>query len=286
MSELTPYLREKLEEAKRDLARQKSWCLELTQNSFSQINGLISSSYAHGDSDSGLDEWCVIFTFDGWTDSEGVLHKNELVVRKVVKQEESDRIKEQVQPRDIISISCHIGLIDEIDRVDAGLSSIISTQVSDEQLLNYRNELDTPVILKNDTFGKLTLDRSVNWFEGYVRMGLRKIRVSIEPQSVSDVGSAVLVAEGVWANRKILVESAKEQAVTELLDDKNSSWLNDGESSVTADDFKKLMKLSSITIREEGGYDFWFSDGGLFWGHDIEVIGDDTKGFYQAGIQG
>jgi len=277
MSELTPYLRERLEEAKRALAKQKDWYSELASNDLVQINGLVSLSYPHGCSVTELDEWSVIFTFDAWTDASGVFHNEKLVVRKVVKQEESDRIKELVLPRDIITISCHIGLVG---------SSIISTEVSDDLLLNYRNELDTPVILKNDTFGKLTLDRSVNWFEGDVRMGLRKIRVSIEPKSVSDVDSAISIAEGVWANRKILIESAKEQATTELLDDKNDSWLNDGESPVTADKFKKRMKLTSIIIREEGGYDFWFSDGGLFWAHDIEVIGDDAKGFYQAGIQG
>ena len=286
MTELTPYLKERLEEAKRDLARQKDWYRELSSYELCQINGLVSLSYPHGDSVTKLDEWTVIFTFDGWTDSEGGFHEEELVIRKVVQQEESDRIKELVQPRSIITISCHIGIISEIDRKDAALVSILSSDASDERLERYRSELEAPIILSTGTFGDLKLDRSVNWFEGEVRSGLRKIRISIEPKSISDSDAAVTEAERIWANRKKLIELAKEQAVNELLDDKNGCWLNDGEKPLHPSKFKKCMKLYSITISEGGSYEFWFRDGGLFWGHDIDVMGDDARGFYQAGIQG
>jgi len=286
MSELTPYLKERLEEAKRDLAQQKDWYSELTNNELVQINGLVSLSHPHGCSVTELDEWSVIFTFDAWTDASGAFHREKLVVRKVVKQEESDRIKELVQPRGIITISCYIGLIGEIDRSDAGLVSIVSTSVVDECLFKYKTQLDTPVFLKTQTFGKLTLDRSVNWFEGDVRWGFRKARVSIEPISIEAPDSAILIADRVWQDKKRLVNMAKDKAADELLSVKNESWLEDGERELTPCEFKKRMKLTSITILEEGGYNFWFSDGDLFWGHEIEVMGDDDKGFYHAGIEG
>jgi len=208
MPELTPYLKERLEKAKRDLAQQKDWYSELIGNELVQINGLVSQSYPHGDSFAELDEWSVIFSFDGWTDGDGIFHDNELVVRKVVKQEESDLIKALVQPREIVTISCHIGMIKDIDRADAGLVSVVSTKVSDERLVQHRNDLDAPVVLKSDTFGQLILDRSVNWFEGKVRTGFRKVRVNIEPKSISETCSAITIAERAGVNRKFPIELA------------------------------------------------------------------------------
>lgn len=282
----SPYLKKRLEEAKQNLAKQKDWYTELSNNDLVQINGLVSLSNPDGDSFTDLDEWSIIFNFDGWTDSEGNFHKEELIVRKVVQQEESDRIKELVQPRGVVTISCHIGVISDIDRKDAALVSIIATDTLDERLFKYRAELETPLILKTKTFGNLTLDRSVGWFEGNVRLGFRKVRICIEPNSISVPEVAVSTAERIWESRKELIELAKDQAVNALLDDKNGSWLQDGESCLSANKFKKSMKLDSIVIREKGEYDFWFNDSGLFWGHDIEVLGNDTKGFYQASIQG
>jgi len=46
------------------------------------------------------------------------------------------------------------------------------------------------------------------------------------------------------------------------------------------------MKPESIIIREDGGFDFWYEDGDLFWGHSIEVCGNFDDGFRDAAFHG
>jgi len=59
---------------------------------------------------------------------------------------------------------------------------------------------------------------------------------------------------------------------------KNDNWLGDGETEVNAKQYKARMKLEEITVTPRGSFDFWHHDGGLFWGHSIQVSGNLTKG--------
>jgi hypothetical protein len=71
-----------------------------------------------------------------------------------------------------------------------------------------------------------------------------------------------------------------------LLEVKNGSWLNEGELPMSEAQFMRKMKLESITVEEDGSFDFWFEDGDIFWGHSIEVRGDQERGFFDAGFHG
>jgi len=67
-------------------------------------------------------------------------------------------------------------------------------------------------------------------------------------------------------------------AVSTLLDLKNDSWLEDGESEISATQFVQAMKLRSITVRPGGEFDFFHTDGNLFRGHLIQVSGSLAEG--------
>ena len=67
-------------------------------------------------------------------------------------------------------------------------------------------------------------------------------------------------------------------AVKELLADRNGAWLSEGEKPVTAAQFAKRMKLESLTANPDGSFSFWHDDGGLFWGHAIQVTGNLKEG--------
>lgn len=51
-------------------------------------------------------------------------------------------------------------------------------------------------------------------------------------------------------------------------------------------EFIRKIKLESITVREDGHFDFWFEDGDIFWGHSIMVRGDQERGFFDASFHG
>ena len=78
----------------------------------------------------------------------------------------------------------------------------------------------------------------------------------------------------------------RDYAVSELLELKNDTWLGEGETEFTPATFKAQMKLESISVDPAGGFEFWFNDGDLFWGHTILVSGTLTDGPNDAGIHG
>lgn len=63
---------------------------------------------------------------------------------------------------------------------------------------------------------------------------------------------------------------AKEFAVKQLLNLKNSEWLDNDEAPVSELGFKSRLALESIE-RGDQNIEVWFKDGGLFYGHSICV---------------
>lgn len=46
------------------------------------------------------------------------------------------------------------------------------------------------------------------------------------------------------------------------------------------------MTLEAIQVDGEGGFEFWFDDGDLFYGHSIHVAGNLEKGPDWAQMEG
>ena len=44
--------------------------------------------------------------------------------------------------------------------------------------------------------------------------------------------------------------------------------------------------LSSVSVHEDGEFEFLYDDGDLFWGHAIQVDGNIQTGLSQASIAG
>jgi hypothetical protein len=71
-----------------------------------------------------------------------------------------------------------------------------------------------------------------------------------------------------------------------MLDLKNGTWLRDGETPLSADEFMGRLTLQSIGIEADGSSQFFYEDGGLFWGHDVIVKGDVEGRFHRAYLFG
>ena len=287
MSELTPFLEEEKRKSEEDLQCQRDLWAELAEQPKQLINGLVSSSGAWSTNPrSLLDYWSFGFSVDAWTDDEGTLHGEEMTIRRVVDADELQRIEGLIKAGSIISIVLHIGRLEDFDCHQGALVEVLEAGVDDEALQRFASDLATPVTVDSKTLGRFTLDRSVGWFEGKSRWGLRKIRLNLSPEDVSAPSGILTRAEELWAQRKTLVRQACEFAVATLLAVKNESWLNEGEEPMSEAQFMRKMKLESITVDEDGSFDFWFEDGDIFWGHSTEVRGDQERGFFDAGFHG
>ncbi len=87
-------------------------------------------------------------------------------------------------------------------------------------------------------------------------------------------------------NQEDWAEKVGDFAVGELLELKNTTWLDEDEATITPEEFKKRMRLESITVSPNGEFEFWHDDGDLFWGHSIQVSGNLKDGLTDANIQG
>lgn len=156
----------------------------------------------------------------------------------------------------------------------------------DEELLAVVEELRKPVVVSTKRFGDLVLDRSIGWFEGQAEWGGKTVSLSFPGAEEESLDDAIKTAESLFSNEANWRERIESYAVKELLDLKNDTWLQEGESKLSAEQFISRMTLNSISILPDGGFEFWYDDGDLFWGHSIMVSGNVKGDLTDAGIHG
>lgn len=135
----------------------------------------------------------------------------------------------------------------------------------------------TPPLI-DDTLGKLEWNDNLNWYHGTARVGNTSFDLSLNPDDGTDATRALSRAKQIVKDFDRYRKLAADYAVDGLLELKNDNWLKDGEREVTAEEFKAKIVLTAITVEADGDATFWYRDGGLFWGHSIEVrIDADDK---------
>ena len=140
--------------------------------------------------------------------------------------------------------------------------------------------------LVDEVLGTLEWDDNLNWYSGPVAVGDSTIEFSLNPSSGTDASEALVRAKDIALALPRYRALAADFAVKDLLDLKNSNWLDDGEVLVTPDQFKSKMKLTSITVNSDGAVTFWHNDGDLFFGHSIQVCIDSNNKCTSTDIPG
>lgn len=97
-----------------------------------------------------------------------------------------------------------------------------------------------------------------------------------------DANSSVDTA---WAAARPLLDAAVEwterfvsASVEQLLALKNSRWLDETEAPVTAEEFRQRLVPKTLVSTADGELLFYFADGDLFFGHQIEVSASAVGG--------
>jgi hypothetical protein len=102
----------------------------------------------------------------------------------------------------------------------------------------------------------------------------------------TSIDNALKTAEILWANQSRWKRELDTLVTNRLLPLKNDTWLEEGESPLTEDEFLSRMILESISVYNDGRFEFWHNDGDLFWGHAIQVRGNTRDGLTGADICG
>ncbi|HEX3048877.1 MAG TPA: DUF2262 domain-containing protein [Bacillota bacterium] len=142
-------------------------------------------------------------------------------------------------------------------------------------------------MIQDDFFGAIQYDREYSCYCCELDCGGEKITLSfIVDLEETQINRVIDDAKKLCKNLYSWLEKAREYAADELLDLKNESWLKEDEEEMQPEEFKGRMRLETISFYEDGDFDFWCNDGGLFWGNSIQVSGNLKRGFNCADIPG
>jgi len=266
--------------------REKKLLEQLASCPIADISGVVDASGAVGAKGPGDDPWTVLFTFQAWRIEGQPLLSIGLTVRRVVRYEELDGFRALTAPYAVLRIRARLAVDSVYGCPQALLESVIGPDACDAELNAVAIELHRPVTYENRVLGTFTLDRRVGWFSGQAYWMGNRVRLNLraespqEAEAAAHTGEALLHESGIWTKR------IRDHAVARLLTVKNDGWLEEGEKPLTADEFGDTMILETICVDPGGSFEFWYSDGGLFWGHAIVVRGDLAEGPRRADIGG
>lgn len=249
------------------------------QESVIEIEGVVSPAsqggWPHPD---GYKVHCICFS--AWRIPGHALNHTELTILRPV-DPDTDYYSEYPK------LSIHrIQVLLSTDETRAIFASVSPHKADPSQLKEVVTELKNPVILETKRFGELTLNRSINWFEGESVWNEQVVRITFDESSLEEMPKYLTTAEKLWDDQALWKQKVDDFAVEQLLSLKNDVWLNEDESPLTAEEFKSRMTLELISIDPNGEFTFWHDDGDLFWGHSIEISGSLKDGLQRADIPG
>lgn len=228
-------------------------------------------------------EWKLVFHFAAWESESDPFSESELRVEMPISQKEIALYREKFSSYDVIEIRGKKGIHQNGSEM-VHMTEFIG-KITDEKLTAFSKELQKPVIIRDETLGNLTLDRSINVFEGETNWLHGKIRVTFSADE-GPIEPLLPTAHAICSGAAAWDRKTKEYAAEQLLELKNDSWLDDDEEEISRDQFTDRLKLTSITIEGDRSCAFWFDDGDLFWGHWICVTLDPEGKFVDAEMMG
>ena len=156
----------------------------------------------------------------------------------------------------------------------------------DPELKAVLEEQKKPVTFEAEGM-KFTLNRQVDWFETEVNWLNATISLVFDAGEDHEACAArakqLLEAAADW-DRRVREYAAKE--LTGLANDWAEELEDGGSQEISPKQFAERLELESIEVRASGGFQFWFGDGDLFYGHSVWVSGDLEGGPDDAAMEG
>jgi len=163
------------------------------------------------------------------------------------------------------------------------LGVVDSEQFLEQLYATYVEERDRPIYLQTKLFGDLLLNKRYNSFEGTFEFNGNTIEFSIDNDP--DASKIVSKIEAFVRDFKVHDEKMRRFAAEKLTSLANKWADEEGDPHITEEKFYSLLVPEGIEMRSSGKYFMYYTDGGFFGGHSIEVSGN-SKGLTKAQITG
>jgi hypothetical protein len=265
--------------------RKRALAAQLSGRPLENVTGVVDACGKCGWPEGG-DRWTLHFTLHCWKIPPGPLKTRPLSVSFTTSRQEYDSLWERVDSYAVVRIRARVAEESVIGTPEAELLEFLGHDGSDSEMNQAAVDLQKPVIHRDHQFGEFTLDRRVNWYTAETEWNGAVVSLNLTLGDSGTIDAALQAARALWKDQEQWSKRIEDYAVQELLPLKNESWLDDGEAELTDDEFKARMALESITVEQDGSFDFWHNDGDLFWGHSIQISGNLSTGPTRADIPG
>lgn len=255
---------------------------ELAQRDVVEVVGVINARGIGGSSADGKESWIMRFTLAGWKVSGGPLCVAPLGLLKEVSQAELGSSMAAYDAYDVVRLRARLAQDNATGTPQALLVEIVGKFTADEELNRYALKLQEPVRFEDRQFGWFTLERRGGLFQGRALWGDEEVALYVHSDNDEKAKGALASARRLFENHADWTRKVQDCAVEELLEIKNEAWLEEGESVISAEAFRRRLTLDSISIHLDGELEFSFLDGDLFWGHMVVVRATLENGPYEA----
>ncbi|KWI47340.1 hypothetical protein WT72_30960 [Burkholderia pseudomultivorans] len=230
-------------------------------------------------------QWTLRLTLDAWRVAGEPWQDGPLNLTRRADDDEIERYRQAARPLQPIRMPARL-LMDASPAGPEAWLDALPSPIDDPELAERARQLQLPVTYEDTLFGICRFDRRVGWFEAHANWNDTDVRLYLEAATVEALPSVLEHAHALWRDAATWDARVSEQAVADLLKLKQSTWMEEGESEVSADDFKRRLALQSISIDAQAGFEFCFADGDLFFGHVVVVDGSLDRGPRSARIGG
>ncbi|MBE2286498.1 MAG: DUF2262 domain-containing protein [Prosthecobacter sp.] len=264
--------------------RQEALREHLKAQPTSEISGVIYPGGLSGSGGGNSDRWTFSMCLNPWRSNDGELkHQTIRLIKEGISNDELRELMDSMASYEVIRVSAKFSeSCPEWDTPQGLLESVLETKAQNKELSEQSEALKKPFSVNDPFFGRMKLDRSVNWLECKRRNGLfSTYKVCISRNGERYDGAK---AKEIVTSLEARMPEIREAIRSALHDTYNDCWESIGKLS--AAQFLKRIKLQSIVVSKSGSAGCWFEDGGLFLGHSIEVRIDENGEIKGANLAG
>ena len=222
--------------------------------------------------------WTASIGLTAWLEEgEPELHRGEFVLSTIADDRLLEHLRHRTRPDSVIRFQ---GRVSEDGKRLLLLD--LPEPAFDPELKAVLAEQKKPVTFEAEGM-KFTLNRQVDWFETEVNWLNATISLGEDHEACAARAKQLLEAAADW-DRRVREYAAKE--LTGLANDWAEELEAGGSQEISPKQFAERLELESIEVRASGGFQFWFGDGDLFYGHSVWVSGDLEGGPDDAAMEG
>lgn len=245
------------------------------------IIGLVDASGLAGVRTPG-EPWYAVMHLAAWRRDGGAMMSRRLRVESPIDYAQLDRARESNTKYAIVRMEVDV-ISDDATIVKIDWSTV-RFGVSDAQLEAERERLKRSVVCVIDGLGAVTLDRSVNTFDGKVEWCGEQVTLRLDAENDAPHPRAIEAAKQMVDDSLAWDVRMRTRGAAEMTPTYNESWCDEEHGETDAATMARAMTLGTLSIDAEGSFSADYEVGDYFADHGICVSGTIGDGVQHVGL--